>query len=84
MKPPEPPVLYRRKYKDDNKEVSIKDLRDAYHRAARMVADRGDQYLPLFERLEQEIKDRQNKDATKARAIEVAKKAAARKGETPR
>ena len=71
MKPPEPPVLYRRKYTDDNHEVSIKDLREAYHHAASILTTHGDKYLPLFERLDKEIKDRDRKEELKARAQKI-------------
>ena len=73
MAEPEAPVLYKRKYLDGD-EVSLSDLRLAYKVAARLVARDGDQYLPLFERMDKEIKMRQHKEKIKAKALEVAKR----------
>lgn len=73
MDKPQEPVTYKRKYAD-GAEVSFVDLREAYRTAAALVADLGDDYLPVFQRLEQELQERQQKEAVKARALEVARK----------
>ncbi|MBL1148491.1 MAG: hypothetical protein HND56_00630 [Pseudomonadota bacterium] len=73
MDKPQEPVTYKRKYAD-GEEVSFVDLREAYRTAASLVADLGDNYLPVFQRLEQELQERQQKEAVKARALEVARK----------
>ncbi len=73
MDKPQEPVTYKRKYAD-GEEVSFVDLREAYRTAAGLVADLGDDYLPVFQRLEQELQERQQKEAVKARALEVARK----------
>jgi len=68
------PTVYKRKYAEHD-DVSFVDLRLAYETAAGMVAEYGDKYLPWFERLEKEMQARQAQDATKNRALEVAKRA---------
>jgi|AntRauTorcE11897_2_1112592.scaffolds.fasta_scaffold08388_5 hypothetical protein len=73
MKRPEPPTLYKRKYKDDD-EVSLRDLQTAYRRAAKMVVERGDQFLPVFDRIDKEIQEHKNREALKARAQKVAQR----------
>lgn len=55
--------------------VSSGDLTTAYRIAANLVADHGDTYLPLFERLDLEITARDERRAILDRAAEVAKQA---------
>lgn len=74
MDPPPPPTLYKRKYNADNDEVSPSDLREAYQLAARMVADHGEKYLPLFERLDREMNLQKEREAIKNRALIIANK----------
>lgn len=73
----ESPTIYRRKY-GDHDEVSFTDLRAAYEIAASMVAEHGDKYLPLFERFDREMQTRQQQEAVKSRALEVARRKAQR------
>lgn len=75
MAKPEIPTIYKRKY-GDHDDVSFSDLRAAYETAAGMVADHGDKYLPLFERLDHAMQERQHQESVKARALEVAKRKA--------
>ena len=77
MDMPQEPIIYKRKY-GDHDEVSFSDLRAAYETAAGMVADHGDKYLPLFERLDQAMQERQHQESVKARALEVARQKAQR------
>lgn len=77
MDKPQEPIIYKRKY-GDHDEVSFSDLRAAYETAAGMVADHGDKYLPLFERLDQAMQERQHQESVKARALEVARRKAQR------
>ncbi len=72
MTTPDMPLLYKRKYTDGD-EVSFSDLQEAYRMAANLVAKGGDDYLPIFERLDKEMQERQYKETMKARALEVAK-----------
>jgi hypothetical protein len=69
------PTLYKRRYAD-NEEVSSEDLRTAYQVAAQLVASHGDEYLPLFERLDQEVQQRDEKETIKHRALAVANRGA--------
>jgi len=73
MSKPEVPTIYKRKY-GDHDDVSFADLSAAYKVAASMVAKHGDEFLPMFERLDKEMQTRKNKDDIKARALEVAKR----------
>jgi hypothetical protein len=72
MEPSPPPTRYKRKYADA-KAVASEDLRAAYETAAQLVAEQGDKYLPLFERLDAELQNRGEREQTRSRAIEVAK-----------
>ncbi|TVQ84003.1 MAG: hypothetical protein EA357_04185 [Micavibrio sp.] len=72
METPKKPVLYTRKYTKDD-DISFDDLRTAYRRAARLVDTHGKDYLPVFERLERELQERQHEEALLARAKEVAR-----------
>lgn len=71
MDTPFVPTIYKRKYAD-SAEVSHKDLLTAYRVAAQMVADHGDKYLPLFERLDNELQALKKKDRILNRALDVA------------
>lgn len=55
----------------DNK-VSFKQLKKAYLQAAKIVAHHGEKYLPIFERLEKEYKERKKQINTLNRAIKIA------------
>mgnify|MGYP001314002769 CR=1 FL=1 len=67
------PTIYKRKY-TNGQAVSLDDLQTAYEVAAQLVVDHGDQYLPLFERLDQEVQLRQERDTLKDRALAVVEK----------
>ena len=73
MAMPNAPIIYKRKYRNGDK-VTLSDLRKAYQVAAQLVAKDGDKYLPLFERLDQEIEAREHQENIKAKALEIAKK----------
>ena len=66
-------MCYKRKYRDGD-DIKLHDLREAHRMAARMVADGGDDYLLLFERLEDELLRHERRTDIKARALEVAGK----------
>ena len=70
---PDPPALYKRKYSEKDN-ISFKDLRTAYHTAARMVERFGDKYLPIFERLDTEIESHQQQETLRARALKIAQR----------
>ncbi len=55
----------------DNK-VSYKQLKKTYLQAAKIVALHGEKYLPIFERLEKEYKERKKQVNTLNRAIKLA------------
>ena len=42
-------------------QLSLAQIKRAYHQAAKIVARYGDKYLPIFERLEKEYNDRKDK-----------------------
>ena len=77
MDKPQEPVTYKRKYATGD-EIAFADLRRAYETAARLVTENGDQYLPVFERLEQAMQERQHKEHLKVRAEEVVRKSKTR------
>ncbi len=52
--------------------VSYKQLKKAYLQAAKIVALHGEKYLPIFERLEKEYKERKKQVSTLNRAIKLA------------
>ena len=49
------PVEYRQRDINDN--VTYSDLNKAYHLAAVVVSEHGEEYLPIFERLQKELQD---------------------------
>ncbi len=55
-----------------NIEVSEEEIQEAYRQAAVIVAKYGDVYLPIFERLETEIREIKKQKALLKKAIEVA------------
>ncbi|MFL0801420.1 MAG: hypothetical protein K6L80_13290 [Agarilytica sp.] len=55
-------------------QLSLEQIKRAYHQAAKIVARYGDKYLPIFERLEKEYQSRKDKVKTLNRAIKIAKK----------
>ncbi len=81
MDKPQEPVTYKRKYAEGDG-VSFADLRRAYETAARLVTENGDQYLPVFERLEHAMQEHQHKEHLKARAEEVVRKSKTRLGKS--
>ena len=52
-----------------------RDLEEAVVLAAQIAARYGDTYLPLFERLETELRNNKAESALMSRAIELAKSA---------
>jgi len=52
--------------------VSYKQLKKAYLQAAKIVALHGEKYLPIFERLEIEFRERKKQVDALNRAIKVA------------
>jgi len=56
----------------DENEVTFSVLQEAYTTAAKAVAEHDEAYLPLFERLHNEIKEQQSKDELLSKAIEIA------------
>lgn len=69
---PTTPTRYKRRY-EDGASVSSEDLRAAYEVAAGLVAQYGEQYLPLFERLDLEIRNVRGKEEAKRRALLIAR-----------
>lgn len=67
----EPPTVYRRRYREPG-EIAASDLQTAYQLAAGLVAEHGDQYLPLFERLDREMRAIAEKETTMRRALAIA------------
>ena len=55
------------------KEISFSELKKAYLQSANIVAVYGERYLPIFERLEKEYKNRKQKDDILTRAISISK-----------
>ena len=48
------------------------NLKDAYRIAAKVVSRYGDQYLPIFERLDSEIEDQMKKQSLLKKAFSVS------------
>lgn len=55
-------------------QLSLAQIKRAYHQAAKIVARYGDKYLPIFERLEKEYHDKKARVKTLNRAIKIAEK----------
>lgn len=55
--------------------VAERELEEAVVLAARIVARYGDRYLPVFERLESELRNVRSGSALMSRAIEIAESA---------
>jgi len=55
-------------------QLSLSQIKKAYHQAAKIVARYGDKYLPIFERLEKEYQNRKDKVKTLNRAIKIAER----------
>lgn len=53
-------------------QLSLSQIKKAYHQAAKIVARYGDKYLPIFERLENEYQGRKDKIEALKRAIKIA------------
>lgn len=56
------------------REVTHERLQLAYERAALIVAEYGDQYLPVFERIERELNAYDATAAARQRALAVARR----------
>ena len=54
-------------------DISFGELKKAYLQSANIVAIYGERYLPIFERLEKEYKNRKQKDDILTRAISISK-----------
>jgi len=59
-------------YITSDDEITLSVLKEAYQTAAKVVADHGDVYLPIFERLHNEIEQRKARDTMLAKAQAVA------------
>ena len=66
---------YTRKYAN-GEPVSHEDLASAFEQAAQLVVEHGDEFLPLFERLDQELQQRNEQEAARERTKEVVRKGA--------
>ncbi len=55
-----------------NKEITLKDIEEARDRCAAIIYHQGEQYLPIFERLEQEVEARKKKDRLLERIHKIA------------
>ena len=55
--------------------ISDNDLKKAYLQAAKVVAEHGEKYLPIFERMQEEYQIQQKKSALIKRAVSLANKA---------
>lgn len=62
---------YTRKYAD-GKPVSSADLESAYNQAAQLVVEHGEEFLPLFERMDEEMQSRETTRTQIEKAREVA------------
>ena len=52
-------------------EITLSQLQKAHKRSAQIVAEFGVRYLPIFERLEKELKNRKKQAELYRRAIEI-------------
>lgn len=64
-------AVYERKY-GDGEPVTDGDLAAAYRATAQLVAECGDEYLPLFTRLDDEVAARERACEARDRAVRVA------------
>jgi hypothetical protein len=58
--------------KNLNEPISLEDIQRAYGIAARVIKDFGDVYLPIFQRLHEELAERKKQLDMKAVALSVA------------
>ncbi len=70
---PHPGLLMGRVRKLKNEEITYQHIKDAYIKAAKIVSDYGEVYLPIFERMEKELKAAEKKQSAINRAFEIAK-----------
>ena len=70
---PHPGLLMGRAKKLKNDEITYQDIKDAYIEAAKIVSEYGEVYLPIFERMERELKTAEKKQSAINRAFEIAK-----------
>jgi len=70
---PHPGLLIGKRKQPSGGDVTYTDLKAAYVQAAKVVAEYGDTYLPIFERLEKELKEAEKKQSAIGRALKIAK-----------
>ena len=70
---PHPGLLIGKRRQSGSQEITYPDLKAAYVQAAKVVAEYGDTYLPIFERLEKELKEAEKKQSAIDRALKIAK-----------
>lgn len=54
------------------KEISLQELINARNKCADIVARRGERYLPIFERLEREIKMKKRRQEMLDKAVKIS------------
>ena len=60
--------------REGSAQLSLSQIKKAFHQAEKIVARYGDRYFPIFERFEKEYHDRKDKVETLKRAIKIAEK----------
>lgn len=63
------PTICRRRPK--GKEITLEDIIQARDKCAWVIAQYGEQYLPIFERLEKEVALRKKQDELLQRALKI-------------
>lgn len=70
---PHPRLLIGKRKQPTGEDFAYSYLKAAYVQAAKVVAEYGDTYLPIFERLEKELKEAEKKQSSIDRALKIAK-----------
>lgn len=70
---PHPGLLMGKRKLPCGGDIAYPDLKAAYVQAAKVIAEYGDTYLPIFERLEKELKEVEKKQSSIDRALKIAK-----------
>lgn len=69
---PHPKLLIGKRKQPTGEDIAYSYLKAAYVQAAKVVAEYGDTYLPIFERLERELKELEKKQSSIDRALKIA------------
>jgi len=70
----EPDIHVNPRLNSQKHEITYKQIQECHKVAAQIVKEYGEDYLPIFERLHQEVKNHERKSRLLNTAFEIAKK----------